>query len=53
MFFLIGRDTYLSIQGDNGVYSLPNGYRAAEMSDKVEEWINILEGASERPDDIY
>ena len=53
MFFLIGRDTYLSIQGDDGVYSLPNGYRAAEMPDKVEEWINILERASEQPDEIF
>ena len=45
MFFLISKD--------NSTYPLSNGFRASEMSDKVEQWIDKLQIAIENPSEVF
>ncbi|CAG8751038.1 26579_t:CDS:2 [Racocetra persica] len=45
IFFLIGKDTNTT--------NLPNGFRASKIPDKVEQWINDLQIASEYPDEVF
>src|SRR5688572_8264233 len=51
MFFLIGKDN--TNQGSNGIDSLSNRFRASEIPDKVERWINELQNAAKHPSDIF
>ncbi|CAG8851369.1 31378_t:CDS:1, partial [Racocetra persica] len=45
MFFLIGKDTNTT--------NLPNGFRASEIPDKIEQWINELQIAAKHPDEVF
>ena len=53
MFFLISKDTHFTIQENNSVYSLSNRFRASEMPDKVEQWIDELQIAIEHPSEVF
>ena len=53
MFFLISKDTHLTIQENNSIYSLPNEFRTSEMPDKVKQWIDELQIAIERPSEVF
>ncbi|CAI2195196.1 14020_t:CDS:2, partial [Funneliformis geosporum] len=45
MFFLISKN--------NSTYPLPNGFRASEMPDKVEQWIDEFQIAIENPSEVF
>ncbi len=53
MFFLISKDTHLTIQENNSIYSLPNGFRTSEMPDKVKQWIDELQIVIERSSEVF
>ncbi|CAG8585532.1 17980_t:CDS:2 [Cetraspora pellucida] len=38
---------------DTNTTNLPSGFRANEMPDKVEQWINELQIAAEHPDEVF
>ncbi|CAG8799776.1 1872_t:CDS:2, partial [Racocetra fulgida] len=38
---------------DTNTTNLPSGFRASEMPDKVEQWINELQIAAEHPDEVF
>jgi hypothetical protein len=51
--FLIGSDKYpYIIRGTSG-YPLPNGYRAHQMPEMVENWIHELKNVLQNPDEIF
>jgi hypothetical protein len=53
MNFLIGSDKYPYIIQGTSSSPLPNGYRAHQMPEMVNDWINELKNVLQNPDEIF